>query len=381
MTGGADPVLAGAARATMTGTGRFGLGGPGRRQARGVHDDIFARCVTLSDGILTVAFLTLDTRGVPAAWVGRLRAEVRRRISTRQLHVLAAGTATSSGPDLLAEGRGCGGPYERYLLDQAAEVVVTALRSLEPATLHVAFADMPTDLLVAHADSPAAPILIWSAVAQGGQPIATLAVLGCRPDVLGERNRQVSADYLAAYHTAIEAARGGLSVALLGAVGDQTAREAGAPAATRSFEAAHAVGEALATPVLIALAVAAPAPPGPLEMDVCHADLMPASTWRGRAARMRSLLAGGRGLVRAEMHAVRVGGSQLLTLPGAPTGAAVAQVRARMGNEAGAVAGCVDGMWGLLAPPERPPVSTADGWPELLSPAGWPVIRDKLPVL
>ncbi len=372
---------AGAARVTMTGTGQYGLGGPGRRRAAGVHDDLFARCFTLSDGILTVAFLTLDVRGVPAAWVGQLRSEVRRRISTRQLHILVAGTAVASGPDLLGEGRGCGGPYHRYLLEQAAEVVVTALQALEPARLCVAVADMPPDLLVDHAAQSPAPILVWSAVAEGARPIATLAVLGCRPDVLGPRNREVSADFLVAYHTAIEAARGGLSLALPGAVGDQTAREAGAAAAARSFEAAHAVGEALATPVLIALAAATLGDSARLEVDVCHADLPPAATWRGRWARFRSLLGGGRGLVRAELHAVRIDGSQLLTVPGAPTAAAVAQVRARMGLEAGAVAGCVDGMWGLLAPPESPPVATADGWPQILSPAGWPVIRDTLPVL
>lgn len=376
-----DQLLAGAARSTMTGTGRYGLGGPGRRRASGVHDDLYARCVTLSDGVLTVAFLTLDARGVSPDWVGRLRSEVRRRISTRQLHVLVAGTAVLSGPDLLGEGRGCGRPYERYLLEQAAEVTVTALRALEPARLCVAQAEIPADLLVDSGTEPPAPSLVWSAVTPDGRPIATLAVLGCRADVLGLRNRQISADYLTAYHMAIEAARGGLSLALPGAVGDQTARDAGAPASSRSFEAARAVGEALATPVLIALAAAGPATAARLDVDVCHADLAPAATWRGQAARWRSFLSGGRGLIRAELHAIRVGDSQLLTVPGAPTSAAVAQVRARMGAEcAGAVAGCVDGMWGLLAPPEAPTVTTADGWPQVLSPAGWPVIRDTLPV-
>lgn len=377
----AETLLAGAARAPITGTGRYGLGGPGRRRASGIHDDVHARCFVLSDGTTAAALLALDIRGIPAPIAGAIRAQVQRRITSHRLMLLAAGTGTASGPDVLGEGRGCGRPYMEFLLEQAAEVVVCALRTLEPVDVAVVSAGVPTDVLADGRQADPGPLTVITAVAPGGRPVATAAVLGCRPDVLGRGNTEVSADFLHAYHTAVEAARGGLSLALPGAVGDQAPRETGGRTAAEAFDAARRVGEAFATPVLHAVAVVEPIAPAAFAIERCHADLTPAATWAGRKVRFRSVLAGAHGRVRAQAHVLRLGEYQLCMVPGAPTSGAAAQVRERMSTEGGAVVGGVNGMYGLLAPPEMAPPDNAAVWPQAVAATAWPLLRDALPIV
>lgn len=393
-------LLAGAGRTTITGTGHYGLGGAARRKARGVHDDIFARCVAFSDGRIAAAFLALDVHGVPADLAHAIRIEVQRRITSEQLYLMVAATGILSGPDVLGEGRGCPEAYRRFLIDGAAATVVCALQTKEPAVIRSASVEPPAVLYGAERPTPP-PVLALSverpaATAETGSPpavlesddaglptpscIATVLVLPCRPDVLGRRNTQVSCDYLGPLHTAIELARGGMSLALPGAVGDLSACPEAIRAAADRFAATRSVADALATPVLVALSRARPYATPYLDVQTLQAVLRPAHTWPGRRAWWRSVLGGAQGRIRAHVHAVRIGDCQLLTVPGAPTAAAAAEVRARMTTPAGGLVGCVNGMLGVLAPPTAPPPD-AGAWPRVVAESGWPVLRDTLPVL
>lgn len=202
-----------------------GFGSTGRKPA-GVHDALYARILLLDDGKSRIAVIGLD-------WLGIYRNDVLdlRRLAGYDRPgrtLLAAATHTHSGPDTL----GLWGPFvgvsgvdPRYHRE-AKEKIARVLRGLEPelrpVTLEGTTRAIDPRGLCRDSRDPVVidpDLSVLRLTGKDGKAIATLVNWSCHPEVLGSRNRLLSADYPGALCAKVEAKTGGACVFLSGAIG------------------------------------------------------------------------------------------------------------------------------------------------------------------
>src|SRR5919197_1421717 len=93
-----QPLLAGSASAVITPSVPVYLAGSALgRRSTGVHDDLYARCLVISNGELSIGLVVLDLVGFFYPDVEAIRAELGHELD----HVIVAATHNHSGPDVL----------------------------------------------------------------------------------------------------------------------------------------------------------------------------------------------------------------------------------------------------------------------------------------
>ncbi len=221
-----------------------GYGAKGRRP-EGVHDPLHARALVVSDGEKTAALVAVDVLGV-----FREEAEAIRRLlgwTGDKRYLFIAATHTHSGPDtvgLWGPLPGVSGVDERYR-KRVREAVVSLVRDLsgrlERVELRAASAKVDPKGLCRDSRDPvviddelnalqlrAAPAADLSAATPAGGPrsgsssarvVATLVRWSCHPEVLGSKNRRVSADYAGELCSRVEERAGGACVFFSGSIG------------------------------------------------------------------------------------------------------------------------------------------------------------------
>ncbi len=237
------------------------------RTAVGSHDPIWARCLAISDGKTTAAFVGLDFIGFfYEPDVIAVRALVRQRVK-RTVTVLIASTHNHEGPDTL----GLWGPtplqsgrdetYMAWVRDQIAEGVAEAIRNLEPATLtfaeddRKALAELQFDSRIPYVKDRAVYAL-HAVSKKTGKTIGTLVNWANHPEALGSKNRWLSADYCWALYGRLEELLGGVTVFWNGAIGGLISPlgeevkaidpVTGQPAPEESFRKAELIGRFIA---------------------------------------------------------------------------------------------------------------------------------------
>ncbi len=237
------------------------------RRATGVHDPIWVRCLTLSDGKTTVAFVGIDVIGFfYEPDVLAVRELVRKRWH-RPVTVLIATTHNHEGPDTL----GLWGPsplktgrderYMAWLRQQTAECILDALKRMEPATLVFAM-NQRQDLAALQLDTRLPLVkdhrlLVMQAISiKTGKAIGTLVNWANHPEVLGSQNSLLSADFCWALYERLEALVGGIPVFWNGAIGGLITPlgeevkvidpRSGQPAPEASFQKAELIGQIVA---------------------------------------------------------------------------------------------------------------------------------------
>ncbi len=237
------------------------------RTATGIHDPIWVRCLAISDGNTTVAFVSVDLIGFfyePDVIAVRERV---RQLWKQPVTVLIAATHNHQSPDTL----GLWGPtplqsgrderYMAWLREQIAQCVLDALKRMEPATL--TFAQSEREELAALQLDTRLPLvkdhrlMVLHAVSRKtGKTIGTLVNWANHPEVLGSQNRLLSADFCWALYERLEALVGGVVVFWNGAIGglitplDEEVKvidpATGQPAPEASFRKAELIGQFVA---------------------------------------------------------------------------------------------------------------------------------------
>jgi hypothetical protein len=260
--------------ADRNGNGRFDgvwmAGFQNRRPAQGIHDDLWARAVVIDDGTTRLALVALDLIGFGNDRVIRVRQRVPSSAGVTYLTV--SSTHQHEGPDML----GLWGPgdyrsgvdaeYAAFVEKQAANAVVAAVANLRPARLKFAMDATGAAPLVADTRPPKvfdnAVKVMQVLDARRDSTLGTLVVWGNHPEVLWNKNLQLTSDFAHYLRSSLEKSLGGTAVFVNGAVGGLMTTDPDTPVAEPgtgrmlkepTFQKAAAVGNTVATLALNAL--------------------------------------------------------------------------------------------------------------------------------
>ena len=235
------------------------------RRATGVHDDLFVRCLGVSDGAQKLALCSVDLIGFFLPETQATRLLLAARVPGARLVV--ASTHDHEGPDTM----GLWGPnpmksgvdpaYRERLRRDIAETAAEALLALRPATFTFAKANTPG--LIADGREPQVIddlIVIAKATGADGKTLGTLVNWSSHPEALGGKNTLITADYPHYLLARVEKALGGTGVFFSGSIGGLMTPlsvglkdEAGREVPKETFEHARIIGERAADAALGAL--------------------------------------------------------------------------------------------------------------------------------
>lgn len=252
------PVSCGAAAVDITPAGLdVWLGGFGHaRKATGVHDPLFARAIAFQVGEQKVVLVAVDTVGLHAHHLARVRERLSKRLPKEC--VLVCATHDHSAPDTL----GLWGPtwvssgivpaFLEQVLDGATRAAEGALDGLRPARLRISKTRAPDRVSKNKRDPDLIDreIVVIAADDVGdGKPIATAVIFACHPEVLFGKNTLITADFPGVLLRVIEKRRGGTGIFLNGPLGGMVTPDVTA----HTFEEMERVGSALGDASLAAI--------------------------------------------------------------------------------------------------------------------------------
>jgi neutral ceramidase len=214
-----NPLNAGAARVKLDPPVGLAMLGYGNRIGRnaGVHDDLAAQALVLSDGTNKVAIVGVDLLALGARIADDIRARVAESTDISADSILVCATHTHSAPAFNifatprpdakpAEGRDL--EWERALPAKIASAIILANENLEPASLRAARAQFTLGTnrrlrrpqrqiqTAANRAGPSdAEVHALGAYRQNGSPIAFLMNYPCHGVVLCEDNLLYSRDW------------------------------------------------------------------------------------------------------------------------------------------------------------------------------------------
>ena len=240
------------------------------RKATGVHDDLWARAVAVSDGRLKLAIVSVDLIGVFHKDVAKARELLEQRVPGAQLVV--SSTHNHEGPDtmgLWGSGRFSSGVDPRYLERvrvAIADVAAEALSRLQPARLVLAKTRTPG--LIEDGRMPRViddTLVAMQLISVDGATLGSIVNWSSHPEALGGSNTLVTSDFPHFLRTRLEERLGGTAVFVVGSIGGlmtplglKLAGPDGREIAKESFELARAVGERAADAALEALRAGRP---------------------------------------------------------------------------------------------------------------------------
>lgn len=322
--------------------------------AEGVHDELYARAIVIGD----TALISVDVIGFDTAFATNIRREIEACCGIPAAHILLAGTHTHCGPVTFNHFFNPHQPLDAAYLDflraQIIEATAAAAGDRHPSRLragmapvtHVARNRRTADGLPV---DPEAAVLIAEPL--DGTPAVIVVNYACHPTVLGPDTLQISADFPGCAVRHLEAATGARAVFFQGAEGDLSMGHrsdlsaVGVIAPSRTFEKAEELGTRLAEAVLARLD-SLEEESGPLSAATSRIDL-PTKTYAPApemALRRRQAAAAAAGTgtgqplllakqrylysrieeyyanlppgLSAELTAIRVGNTALLSIPG-----------------------------------------------------------------
>jgi len=216
--------------------------------SRGVHDDIYAKCLLLRVGERQIGFLTLDLIGFFHDDVE----DFRKLAHIRKLEpegIIISSTHQHSGPDTL----GLWGPdqaisgvnpeYMGFLKACMVDTLAEAARKLRPVRLRLSKARMPK-YVAKNARDPNLiddEMTILSVENAEGSNVAIVVNFGLHPEVLWDDNNLITADFPCYMYRIVESELGGLCIFVNGALGGMVT-----PCVSEhSFDEAERIGSTL----------------------------------------------------------------------------------------------------------------------------------------
>jgi hypothetical protein len=248
----------------------------------GIHDDLHAKALVLSDGKTKAAVVSLDLVGLGPDQVAWIRREASARTGIPGENILIGCSHTHAGPASQTI-RACGyadEAYVRELLGRVVDTIAEASGNLRPAEF--AFGTAQSNIAInrryrapdgevrigENVGGVTDPeIGIWHFTDEAGRPLATIFNYACHAVVMGGDNRLVSADWPGAAQRAIEAEIGGQAMFLQGCCGNINPRE------RATFDVVDRAGRDLAESVLSVLSGLKPVPDARLDLAFETVDL------------------------------------------------------------------------------------------------------------
>lgn len=252
----ATALEAGAAKRVVTPTVPVYLAGlRSPRLSDGVHDDLYARALALSEGTTTAILVGVDVIGVPRPYVERAKALlIARGVPAENLIVCA--THQHSGPDTI----GLWGPSEtetgvhpafvEQLIQGVVEAAEEAFRTRKTATVFLGVTTIP-DGVARNVRVPGyhdKEVRTLRFVGEDNVTVGTLVNFTAHPEVLGSENTKIAADYPAYVYRLLDGVLGGVTLFLNGALGGMVTTDE----SERTFAEAERIGTLVAEAALAA---------------------------------------------------------------------------------------------------------------------------------
>jgi hypothetical protein len=257
----------------------YGVGRP----VTSVHDPLYARTLVMDDGTSPLAIVSVDLLGLTSPDVQLIQERIAAAVPELADRILIHSTHSHEGPDTIGLWGGTGLipfleprsiSYIKAIANQAAAAVKSAWDSRELASVTVANIDQSvvSDLVVDSrpplVSDPKARLLVFSA---GDRVLGTLVNWASHPEVLGNENQALTADYVKWLVDEVEAQLGGSALFVNGAIGGLLTSASGRilpNVPSESFEKAAAIGQAVAQRLLQQLKT-----PGPNDQVATYATL------------------------------------------------------------------------------------------------------------
>lgn len=229
------------------------------KKSKGVHDDLYARCVMLDDGKNTVGLVSLDLIGYFYDDIEK----VRKNISEKYDHnIIIASTHTHAGPDTLGYfGKSLFGALpiksgvdKEYMISLEKKIekcINKAIENMEYANLEFASIQAPNHISenIRIKDYKDNELTVMKVNSLEGKTIATVVNYAAHPEILGSKNKLISADFVGYLCDNIEKKLGGTAVFFNGALGGMITPDV----KNNSFEEVERIGNELAETAFKAL--------------------------------------------------------------------------------------------------------------------------------
>jgi len=228
--------------------------------SQGIHDDLYARALVLSEGKNALTLISVDALALDAAFVAQVRAEIGVNTGIEPAAIMIAATHTHGGPlttELFSpEPRPLDKKYLAFLRSSIVQAVTTAWNARFPA--RIGFGSVPVSGIGGNRHRPDGamdPELgVMRVTDQRGQTRAVCLNYACHPTVLGPNNLQITADFpgFAVAHVAESLGSDSFAMFLNGAAGNISvgrspkATALGVVGPGRTFEHAEKIGRQLA---------------------------------------------------------------------------------------------------------------------------------------
>jgi len=286
------------------------------RRAESVHDELFARALSISDGQNTLVLCALDLIGFFHSDVY----EVIQNVKRPDVKIVITSTHTHHGPDTMGlwgpdmKTRGVDDFYLIEIKNKIASTILGTLNSMQTANLKIASVHVPG--LAKNARNPEIiddELTLAQFLTEGNQPLAAIFNFPCHPEVLWEHNPHITSDYVGFLRADVEKQTGAPCLFFSGALGGMMTPDV----KDHSFEEAEFMGKKLAGEGIKALAQGsseqspvislqtkeiAPKLTNPLYKIAFRRKLLPDVRHRGR--------------VTSEVNLIKIGGLWLATVPG-----------------------------------------------------------------
>lgn len=259
------------------------------RGCEGVHDDIYAKSLVLSDGEKEIAIVSCALCAIPGDMVKKIRKIVKEKCALPEENILICTFHTHSGPSTGVIFKEVNEDYLFSLPEKIALSICEAkqnIRKVEvkfgsgeenalPHNRRIKMKDGSLrmnweDLSLDEIDAPAGPVDPEVGVViieeLNGKPIATLINYTCHPAILAGDNFLVSEDYPGYTMRLIEKEKGGICLFTNGAAGNINHINIFDPDQRRGFYEAERLGTILGKKVLSIISTAKPIPIEKLKM-------------------------------------------------------------------------------------------------------------------
>lgn len=220
------------------------------RLSEGVHDDIYARCLMLSDGRTEIGFVSLDLIGLTRGFLMEVLDELKARGVDSERLIISC-THLHSGPDTIGlwgpseEETGVDREYMGFLRERIIDVVLEARGNMKPAVMKLGSAQLPergVSRNIREPDIIDRELTLMMLETQDGLPIGTLINFAAHPETLWSDNHLITSDYVAYVYRDVERELGGRVVFLNGALGGMVTVDN----VDHTFEEAERIGTILA---------------------------------------------------------------------------------------------------------------------------------------
>ena len=294
------------------------------RRATTIHDDLYARALSIQTESTTLVLVALDLIGFFRSDVQDViwHVQTSEVLKASGVSVVIASTHTHHGPDtmgLWGPDQKTRGVDEEYLADikiKIADVILASLSTLKPASAKWTSVHVPG--LAKNARNPEIldnelTLLQFTDVAIASKVLVTLMNFPCHPEVLWEHNPNITSDYVGYLREKVEKQTDAPCIFFSGALGGMMTPDV----KDHSFEEAEFMGRKLAKEGLASLLnVESQTSNVSIEKKEIKAKL---TNILYKLAFGRKLLPDVRdkkGNITSEVNLIKIGGLWLATVPG-----------------------------------------------------------------